>query len=91
MQPTFLRLFVDDDSKATEYIPVSEIDRVKVTKSAASLSAAVDDATRRELTARHVSETTVTITIKNASSPMVLTGHEAERALDVLDSLSPAK
>ncbi len=90
MQPTFLRLFADDNSRATEYVPLAMIERATITKTGPNLAAAADEQTRRQIAARHEPETILTVTVAGRATTLTLVGAEAGRVIAALDALSPA-
>lgn len=73
-QPTFLKLFADDDERSTEYLAIDTITEVKIE---------ITPVERRPPTI------SVVIGTSNGAR-RVVTGREAKQLIKTLDSLSPA-
>jgi hypothetical protein len=82
MQPTFLRLFADDDSRVTEYLAIASITRVRV-EPVHKERAQDPDESRVVISFRESSDSTPT--------QITVTGPEVPQLLETLNSLAPAQ
>jgi len=83
MQPTFLRLFDNDESRSTEYLAIASITRVRIERLHKGAVPGDPDEIRVVISFREQSDSTPT--------QITVVGAETRQLIETLNSLAPAQ